>query len=110
MLVGKDMKNEYDRIELEEMIQIALLCTQYHPSYRPKMSVVVRMLEGDGLAEKWEASQRANQQNAAEPTNLPLQKDTLISLMILHCLYKQWNYLVQDDKLNQGRCQNKNPV
>ncbi|KAM3235512.1 hypothetical protein P3L10_015549 [Capsicum annuum] len=110
MLVGKDMKNEYDRIELEEMIQIELLCTQYHPSYRPKMSVVVRMLEGDGLAEKWEAFQRANQQNAAEPMNLPLQKDTLISLMILHCLYKQWNYLVQDDKLNQGRCQNKNPV
>ncbi|KAK9934874.1 hypothetical protein M0R45_022003 [Rubus argutus] len=26
---------------------------------RPKMSEVVRMLEGDGLAEKWEASQRA---------------------------------------------------
>ncbi|PON74598.1 Serine/threonine protein kinase [Parasponia andersonii] len=59
MLVDKDMKNNYDRIELEEMIQVALLCTQYLPSYRPKMSEVVRMLEGDGLAEKWEASQRA---------------------------------------------------
>lgn len=59
MLVDKDMKNEYDTIELEEMVQVALLCTQYHPSHRPKMSEVVRMLEGDGLAEKWEASQRA---------------------------------------------------
>ncbi|XP_004236956.1 protein NSP-INTERACTING KINASE 2 [Solanum lycopersicum] len=62
MLVDKDMKNEYDTIELEEMVQVALLCTQYHPSHRPKMSEVVRMLEGDGLAEKWEASQ------TAEPT------------------------------------------
>lgn len=58
MLVDKDLKNNYDRIELEEMVQVALLCTQYLPSHRPKMSEVVRMLEGDGLAEKWEASQR----------------------------------------------------
>ncbi|XP_015894250.2 protein NSP-INTERACTING KINASE 2 [Ziziphus jujuba] len=59
LLVDKDLKNNYDRIELEEIIQVALLCTQYLPSHRPKMSEVVRMLEGDGLAEKWEASQRA---------------------------------------------------
>ncbi|KAL5553564.1 hypothetical protein UlMin_040965 [Ulmus minor] len=59
MIIDKDLKNNYDRIELEEMIQVALLCTQYLPSYRPKMSEVVRMLEGDGLAEKWEATQRA---------------------------------------------------
>ncbi|XP_057478454.1 protein NSP-INTERACTING KINASE 1-like [Actinidia eriantha] len=58
-LVDKDLKTNYDRIELEEMVQVALLCTQYLPSHRPKMSEVVRMLEGDGLAEKWEASQRA---------------------------------------------------
>ncbi|KAL7251138.1 hypothetical protein ACSBR1_013048 [Camellia fascicularis] len=59
-LVDKDLKNNYDRIELEEMVQVALLCTQYLPSHRPKMSEVVRMLEGDGLAEKWEASQRVD--------------------------------------------------
>ncbi|KAH9739555.1 protein NSP-INTERACTING KINASE 1 [Citrus sinensis] len=59
MLVDKDLKNNYDRIELEEMVQVALLCTQYLPAHRPKMSEVVRMLEGDGLAERWEASQRA---------------------------------------------------
>ncbi|XP_010261784.1 PREDICTED: protein NSP-INTERACTING KINASE 1-like isoform X2 [Nelumbo nucifera] len=58
-LVDKDMKNNYDRVELEEMVQVALLCTQYLPGHRPKMSEVVRMLEGDGLAERWEASQRA---------------------------------------------------
>ncbi|GLT30801.1 hypothetical protein SLA2020_055880 [Shorea laevis] len=59
MLVDKDLKNSYDRIELQEMVQVALLCTQYLPVHRPKMSEVVRMLEGDGLAERWEASQRA---------------------------------------------------
>ncbi|KAF5940162.1 hypothetical protein HYC85_021329 [Camellia sinensis] len=42
------------------MVQVALLCTQYLPSRRPKMSEVVRTLERDGLAEKWKASQRAN--------------------------------------------------
>lgn len=56
-MVDKDLKNKYDRIEVEEMVQVALLCTRYHPAHRPKMSEVVRMLEGDGLAEKWEASQ-----------------------------------------------------
>ncbi|KAF7123230.1 hypothetical protein RHSIM_Rhsim12G0066800 [Rhododendron simsii] len=59
-LVDKDLKTNYDRIELEEMVQVALICTQFLPSHRPKMSEVVRMLEGDGLAEKWEASQRAD--------------------------------------------------
>ncbi|MFS7959751.1 putative protein kinase RLK-Pelle-LRR-II family [Helianthus anomalus] len=59
MLVDKDLKTNYDRIELEETVQVALLCTQYQPGQRPKMSEVARMLEGDGLAEKWEASQRA---------------------------------------------------
>ncbi|XP_028803479.1 protein NSP-INTERACTING KINASE 2-like [Neltuma alba] len=56
LLIDKDLRNNYDRIELEEMVRIALLCTQYVPAHRPKMSEVVRMLEGDGLAEKWEAS------------------------------------------------------
>lgn len=57
-LVDKDLKNNLDRIELEEMVQVALLCTQFSPLHRPRMSEVLRMLEGDGLAEKWEASQK----------------------------------------------------
>ncbi|OIW04682.1 hypothetical protein TanjilG_00118 [Lupinus angustifolius] len=59
LLVDNDLRNKYDRIELDEIVQVALLCTQYLPSNRPKMSEVIRMLEGDGLAEKWEASHRA---------------------------------------------------
>nr|XP_043614632.1 protein NSP-INTERACTING KINASE 1-like isoform X1 [Erigeron canadensis] len=57
ILVDKDLKNNYDIMELEELVKVALLCTQYLPGHRPKMSEVVRMLEGDGLAERWEASQ-----------------------------------------------------
>ncbi|XP_022996696.1 protein NSP-INTERACTING KINASE 3-like [Cucurbita maxima] len=57
MMVDKDLRGNYDRVELEEMVQVALLCTQFNPSHRPKMSEVLKMLEGDGLAEKWEASQ-----------------------------------------------------
>lgn len=52
------MRNSFDMVELAEMVQVALLCTQFNPSHRPKMSDVLRMLEGDGLAEKWEASQK----------------------------------------------------
>lgn len=58
MLVDKDLKRNFDRIEIEEIVHVALLCTQYLPNHRPKMSEVVRLLEGDGLAEKWEASQK----------------------------------------------------
>ncbi|XP_039132261.1 protein NSP-INTERACTING KINASE 1-like [Dioscorea cayenensis subsp. rotundata] len=67
MMVDKDLKNGYDRIELEETVQVALLCTQYLPGHRPKMSEVVRMLEGDGLAERWEASQRVESHKFKAP-------------------------------------------
>nr|XP_043624726.1 protein NSP-INTERACTING KINASE 3-like isoform X2 [Erigeron canadensis] len=57
LIVDKALKNSFDRVELEEMVQVALLCTQFNPLYRPKMSEVLRMLEGEGLVERWEASQ-----------------------------------------------------
>jgi hypothetical protein len=56
-LVDKGLGSKYDRIELEEMMQVALLYTQFLPGHRTKMSKVVRIQEGDGLAERWEASQ-----------------------------------------------------
>ncbi|XP_078431414.1 NSP-interacting kinase 3 [Wolffia australiana] len=55
VIVDKALKGAFDRVEVEEIVHVALLCTQYHPSSRPKMSEVLRMLEGDGLAAKWEA-------------------------------------------------------
>jgi somatic embryogenesis receptor kinase 1 len=58
LLVDPDLKQNYDQKEVEELIQVALLCTQGSPSDRPKMGEVVRMLEGDGLAERWEEWQK----------------------------------------------------
>ncbi|OWM65861.1 probable LRR receptor-like serine/threonine-protein kinase At2g23950 [Punica granatum] len=58
VLVDRELGSNYDRIEVGEMLQVALLCTQYLPAHRPKMSEVVRMLEGDGLAEKWAAAHK----------------------------------------------------
>ncbi|KAK8484071.1 hypothetical protein V6N11_002288 [Hibiscus sabdariffa] len=49
LLVDKDLKGNFDSVELEEMVQIALLCTQFNPLHRPRMSEVLRMLEDDGL-------------------------------------------------------------
>ncbi|KAI3996653.1 hypothetical protein MKX01_009485 [Papaver californicum] len=68
VLVDKDLGTNYDRIEVGEMVQVALLCTQYLPAHRPKMSEVIRMLEGDGLADKWEANQK-HQRNLIDTKN-----------------------------------------
>lgn len=57
-LVDAELQGNYDDEEVEQLIQVALLCTQSSPMERPKMSEVVRMLEGDGLAEKWEQWQK----------------------------------------------------
>lgn len=57
-LVDGDLQGNYIDEEVEQLIQVALLCTQSSPVERPKMSEVVRMLEGDGLAERWEEWQK----------------------------------------------------
>lgn len=49
-----NLNKNYDTQDVEMMIQVALLCTQGSPEERPAMSEVVRMLEGEGLAERWE--------------------------------------------------------
>ncbi|KAI3755276.1 hypothetical protein L1987_55072 [Smallanthus sonchifolius] len=53
-LVDADLEGNYANDRVENLIQIALLCTQATPLDRPKMSEVVRMLEGDGLTNRWE--------------------------------------------------------
>ncbi|XP_073045557.1 BRASSINOSTEROID INSENSITIVE 1-associated receptor kinase 1-like [Primulina eburnea] len=57
-LVDADLQGNYVDEEVEQLIQVALLCTQSSPLERPRMSEVVRMLEGDGLAERWEEWQK----------------------------------------------------
>ncbi|KAH9295037.1 hypothetical protein KI387_038625, partial [Taxus chinensis] len=58
LLVSPDLQNNYIEAEVERLFQLALLCTQVSPMDRPKMSEVVQMLEGDGIAERWEEWQR----------------------------------------------------
>ncbi|XP_038702060.1 probable LRR receptor-like serine/threonine-protein kinase At5g10290 [Tripterygium wilfordii] len=53
-IVDCNLGRNYDVQEVEMMIRVALLCTQSSPEERPAMSEVVRMLEGEGLAERWE--------------------------------------------------------
>lgn len=43
----------YDTIEVETIVQVALLCTQSSPEDRPTMAEVVEMLRGVGLAQRW---------------------------------------------------------
>uniref|UniRef100_A0A0D9XRD6 non-specific serine/threonine protein kinase n=1 Tax=Leersia perrieri TaxID=77586 RepID=A0A0D9XRD6_9ORYZ len=67
--VDRRLKNDYVSAELEEMVQIALLCTMYSPDHRPRMTEVVRMLEGsDGsIAEKWEAVKDVDRSKPSTP-------------------------------------------
>ncbi|WZY94854.1 hypothetical protein YC2023_067183 [Brassica napus] len=48
MLVDPDMHVNYTEAKVEQLIQVALLCT---PMQRPMMSDFVRMLEDDGLGD-----------------------------------------------------------
>ncbi|XP_048439209.1 BRASSINOSTEROID INSENSITIVE 1-associated receptor kinase 1 isoform X2 [Pyrus x bretschneideri] len=53
-LVDADLNGNYVDDQVEQLIQVAILCTQGTQGERPKMSKVVRMLEGDCLAKRWE--------------------------------------------------------
>lgn len=58
MIVDPSLEKNYTEAEVESLIQIALLCSHGDAAERPKMSEVVRMLEGDGPAERWEEWQK----------------------------------------------------
>lgn len=68
-LVDSDIRGNYIEEEVEQLIQIALLCTQVNATERPKMSKVVGMLEGEGLAERWEQWQRDEALRASTQPN-----------------------------------------
>ncbi|KAK6932700.1 Leucine-rich repeat-containing N-terminal, plant-type [Dillenia turbinata] len=46
VLVDRDLKGCFDAQELEQAVELALLCTQSLPNLRPKMSDVLKVLEG----------------------------------------------------------------
>ncbi|XP_010432978.1 PREDICTED: probable LRR receptor-like serine/threonine-protein kinase At4g30520 [Camelina sativa] len=87
-LVDRELGTNYDKIEVGEMLQVALLCTQYLPAHRPKMSEVVLMLEGDGLAERWAASHNHSHfyhANISFKTISSLSTATSVSRLDAHC-------------------------
>lgn len=57
-MVDSGLQGNYVEQEVEQLIQVALLCTQSSPMDRPKMSDVVRLQDGDGLAERWDEWQK----------------------------------------------------
>ncbi|KAH9315896.1 hypothetical protein KI387_024523, partial [Taxus chinensis] len=71
VIVDRNLKQNYDPKEVEAVIQVALLCTQTSPEDRPKMAEVVRMLEGEGLAERWEEWQQLEVIRREEYATLP---------------------------------------
>ncbi|KAK7245523.1 hypothetical protein RIF29_40369 [Crotalaria pallida] len=46
MLVDRDLKGCFDPVELDKAAELSLQCTQSLPSLRPKMSEVLKILEG----------------------------------------------------------------
>ena len=46
MIVDRDLKGCFDPEELEKSVELALRCTQSNPNLRPKMSEVLKVLEG----------------------------------------------------------------
>ncbi|KAJ9686935.1 hypothetical protein PVL29_015684 [Vitis rotundifolia] len=79
-LVDSKLQGYYIVEEVEELIQVALLCTLSTASDRPKMSDVVKMLEGDGLAERWEQ----------------WQKEDVICGELNHCNFSSNNWIIND--------------
>ncbi|THG21163.1 hypothetical protein TEA_011497 [Camellia sinensis var. sinensis] len=57
-LVDADMEGNCVEDEVEQLIQVALFFTLSSPMERPKISEVVRMLEGDGLVESVKVSSK----------------------------------------------------
>ncbi|XP_042046932.1 somatic embryogenesis receptor kinase 2-like [Salvia splendens] len=54
MIVDPNMQSNYIESEVQLLIKVSVLCTQSSSMDRPKMSEVVRILEGDGLGDKWD--------------------------------------------------------
>ncbi|PWA84751.1 hypothetical protein CTI12_AA149040 [Artemisia annua] len=52
-IVDQNLNQNYNMLEVEMMIKVALLCTQRSRKDRPTMSEVMIMLEGEGHAERW---------------------------------------------------------
>lgn len=46
VLADRDLREWFNALQLEKVVEVALQCTQSHPNLRPKMSEVLKVLEG----------------------------------------------------------------
>ncbi|KDP21117.1 hypothetical protein JCGZ_21588 [Jatropha curcas] len=46
VLADRDLKGCFDAVELEKAVELAMQCTRSHPNLRPKMSEILKVLEG----------------------------------------------------------------
>ncbi|GMP39099.1 hypothetical protein CsSME_00010072 [Camellia sinensis var. sinensis] len=92
------MQGNYVEDEVKHLIQVALLCTLSSLMERPKISVVVRMLEGDGLAERWEEWQK-EEMFWQEFVNILHQNNNWIIAQILFSAYREvsWSPTLYSD-------------
>ncbi|XP_057970618.1 probable LRR receptor-like serine/threonine-protein kinase At5g10290 isoform X2 [Malania oleifera] len=74
-IVDRNLNKNYDILDVEMIIKVALLCTQGSPEDRPAMSEVVRMLEGEGLNERWEEWQHVEVTRRQEDERLQRRFD-----------------------------------
>ncbi|KAK4589607.1 hypothetical protein RGQ29_020257 [Quercus rubra] len=64
VLVDRDLRGCFDAFQLEKAVEVALQCTQSHPNLRPKMSEVLKVLEG--LVESGQAEDSQSGTNLCE--------------------------------------------
>lgn len=69
-ILDENMTN-YNSMEVETILQVAMLCTQSLPEDRPKMAEVVSMLQGIGLAERWAEWEQLEQVRVQEFSLMP---------------------------------------
>ncbi|CAI5466616.1 unnamed protein product, partial [Closterium sp. Yama58-4] len=60
-----------DPLEVQVFLQVALLCLQQSPADRPTMSECVTMLQGTGLACRWQLWHNTGLEDGLQPPDMP---------------------------------------
>ncbi|XP_057973395.1 protein kinase STUNTED-like [Malania oleifera] len=72
-LLDQSLGNDYDQDQMERMVLAANLCVRRAPGARPKMSVVLKLLQGDAEVMRWARLQvdASNEPNALDDEACP---------------------------------------
>lgn len=75
-MADEDSEDDLMEAVVEKLVQISVLCTQYDPDKRPRMSDVVRMLEvGDVLRERSEERSKKEVRKEEVPPEIYLNSE-----------------------------------